>query len=76
MIDEICDRYDVEFDLNKRAALMRDLDGILTSQYQHINTCTFPPIELPTANRYGMPKDFYSRFGDNRGHSGRQVFLS
>ena len=31
-VDEICEQYDVEFDLAKRIALIRELDGILTSQ--------------------------------------------
>ena len=63
-IDDICDKYDVEFDLNKRAELIRELDGILTSQYQYINLWRAPAQRLAYWNRFGMPKGTYSRIGD------------
>jgi microcin C transport system substrate-binding protein len=66
-IDQICDQYDVEFDLNKRIALIRDLDGILMSQYQYINTWYLPADRIAFWNRYGMPKGTYSRIGDVAG---------
>jgi microcin C transport system substrate-binding protein len=66
-IDQICDQYDVEFDLKKRTALIQELDGILASQYQYINLWYPPADRIAFWNRYGMPKGTYSRIGDNVG---------
>lgn len=63
-IDQICDQYDVEFDLNKRIALIQEFDGILTNQYQYINAWYLPADRIAYANRFGMPKGMYSRIGD------------
>jgi len=66
-IDEICDLYDVEFDLNKRVALIQELDGLLTGEYQYINLWYAPADRIAYWNRYGMPKGVYSRIGDTVG---------
>src|SRR5207237_9004100 len=66
-IDEICDQYDVEFDTAKRAALLRELDGILTSQH-HTVMEWYPPSErVAFWNRFGHPKGTFSRLGDLAG---------
>jgi microcin C transport system substrate-binding protein len=66
-IDEICDQYDVEFDLSKRITLIQELDGILATQYQYINLWYAPADRVVYWNRYGMPKGTYSRIGDQVG---------
>ena len=63
-IDDICDKYDVEFDLNKRVALIRQLDGLLTSQYHYIDLWYPPAQRIAYWNRFGMPQGTFSRIGD------------
>ena len=70
-IDQICDAYDVEFDPNKRAALLRQLDGILTSQYQYILEWYQPAAaRLAYWNKFGMPQGTLSNIGDAEGSLG------
>jgi microcin C transport system substrate-binding protein len=66
-IDKICDAYDTEPDPRKRAALLRDLDGILTSQYQYILEWYSPAQRLAYWNRFGIPKGTFSSIGDYAG---------
>ncbi len=66
-VDELCDQYDVEFDAAKRAALLREMDGILTSQYHYIMEWTAPSTRLAYWNRFGMPQGVFSRVGDFMG---------
>jgi microcin C transport system substrate-binding protein len=66
-IDEICDQYDIEFDLNKRIALIRELDGILMSEYHYINLWYPPAQRIAYWNRFGQPRGTFSRIGDYLG---------
>jgi microcin C transport system substrate-binding protein len=66
-VDEICDQYDVEFDPGKRAALIRELDGILTSQYHYLLDWNQPAQRFAYWNRFGMPQGAFSRVGDFSG---------
>jgi len=66
-VDEICDQYDVEFDPAKRAALIRELDGILTSQYHYLLEWNQPAQRFAYWNRFGMPQGVFSRVGDFSG---------
>jgi microcin C transport system substrate-binding protein len=69
-IDEISEQYDLEFDAAKRAALLRELDGILTSQYHYIMEW-FPPADrMAFWNQFGQPNGTYSRVGDFSGSLG------
>jgi microcin C transport system substrate-binding protein len=65
-IDDICDKYEAEFDPAKRAALLRDLDGILTSQYQYV-LLWYGQDRIAYLNKFGMPKGTFSRIGDYLG---------
>jgi microcin C transport system substrate-binding protein len=67
-IDQILDQYDVEFDFDKRAALLRELDGILTSQHHYIMEW-FPPASTRMAywNRFGFPQGTFARVADFSG---------
>jgi ABC-type transport system substrate-binding protein len=66
-VDEICDQYDVEFDPAKRAALIRELDGILTSQYHYLLEWNQPAQRFAYWNRFSMPQGVFSRVGDFSG---------
>jgi len=69
-IDEICDAYDVEFDPNKRKAMLKELDGILTNMH-HVVFQWYPPAErIAFWNRFGMPAGTFSRIGDYPGSLG------
>jgi microcin C transport system substrate-binding protein len=63
-IDQITEQYDKEFDLAKRAALVRELDGILTNQYHWILQWWAPAQRFAYWNRFGMPAGTLSRVGD------------
>jgi len=66
-VDQICDAYDLEFDPAKRAALLRELDGILTNEYHYVMEW-YPPAErIAYWNRFGMPQGTFSRVGDYEG---------
>ena len=61
--DELIDRYNREFDLQKRIDLIRELDRILSSSYQYALTWYPPTQRLAYWNRYGQPKGTLSRIG-------------
>lgn len=69
-IDKICDVYESEPDPGKRAALLHELDGILTSQYQYILEWYSPAQRLAYWNRFGMPQGTFSSIGDYTGSLG------
>jgi len=63
-IYEICDQYDAEFDLNKRVALIRELDGIVANEYHYINNWYAASERVAFWNKFGMPKGTFSRIGN------------
>jgi len=69
-IDEICDAYDVEFDPRKRAALLQELDSILTNQYQYVLQWYSPAERIAYWNKFGMPQGTFSNIGDYGGTLG------
>ena len=69
-IDEITEQYDREFDPAKRAALLRELDGILTNQHHYIMEWYAPAGRIAYWNRYGIPQGTFSRVGDYGGSLG------
>jgi microcin C transport system substrate-binding protein len=66
-IDELCDMYDVEFDAAKRAAILREMDGILTGQYNYVLQWSSPAQRFAYWNRFGMPQGTFARIGDYAG---------
>ena len=66
-IDEIIDRYDVEFDEAKRVVLLRELDSLLANSYMDISRWYDPAQRVAYANRLGMPAGTFSRIGDYEG---------
>jgi len=63
-VDELADLYDVEFDPAKRVALLRELDGIVMSQYHYVMEWNAPSQRIAYWNRFGMPRGTFSRMGD------------
>jgi microcin C transport system substrate-binding protein len=66
-VDELCEQYEIEFDLNKRAVLVRELDGILANQHHYIMQWYPPSHRFAYWNRFGMPSGTLSRHGDEDG---------
>jgi microcin C transport system substrate-binding protein len=64
-VDELCAQYDVEFDQQKRAAIIREIDGILASQHQYALSWTAPFQRLAYWNKFGQPESYLSRVGDH-----------
>lgn len=65
-IDQILGLYDTEFDQQKRAALIRELDGILANEQHYILTWEEPFHRMAFWNKFGQPKSFLTRLGDAR----------
>ena len=62
-VDELIDQYNREFDLKKRIGLIREMDGILTNEYQYALQWYGPSQRLAYWNRYGQPKGTLTRIG-------------
>ena len=54
--DEICEEYNLEFDLRKRVKLIRELDLILTSEYISALNWYSGNIRILYWNKFGMPE--------------------
>ena len=72
-VDEICEQYELEFDPAKRAALLRELDGILANEHHNIMEWTQPAHRFAYWNRFGMPAGTFSRVGDYDGSLGQGI---
>ena len=66
-VDELIERYDVTFDTNERAELLKKLDGILASQYIYTLRWYDPAQRVVFWNKFGMPEGSFSRVGDYSG---------
>jgi microcin C transport system substrate-binding protein len=69
-IDQITEQYDREFDPEKRATLLSELDGILTNQHHYIMEWYAPAARFAYWNRFSMPPGTLSRVGDEDGSLG------
>jgi microcin C transport system substrate-binding protein len=69
-IDEICDEYDIAFDVQKRTALLQELDGILTNQYHYVMDWYPPSERFAYWNKFGMPTGTLSNIGEYYGSLG------
>jgi microcin C transport system substrate-binding protein len=63
-VDDLCDVYDREFDQQKRAAIIQEIDGIVTNQYQYILGWDAPFQRVAFWNKFGHPEGYLSRVGD------------
>ena len=66
-IDTLVEQYDREFDAAKRAAILRELDGVLTNQHHYVLQWWLPSHRIAYWNRFGMPAGTLSRVGDELG---------
>jgi microcin C transport system substrate-binding protein len=62
--DELMAKYGVSFDANERIALLRELDGVLTSQYHYVLHWQAPFQRLAYWNKFGQPRGYLTRTGD------------
>jgi microcin C transport system substrate-binding protein len=61
--DEIVEAYDLEADLKKRIALIRELDGIVMNEYIYMLEWYAPYHRFVYWNKYGQPPGYLSRIG-------------
>jgi microcin C transport system substrate-binding protein len=64
-LDELCALYDVEFDQQKRAAIIREIDGIVANQHHYALGWTAPFHRIAYWNKFGHPESYLSRVGDH-----------
>jgi microcin C transport system substrate-binding protein len=63
-IDELLDQYLEEFDVNKRTALMKEMDIILTSDIPAILLWAAPYTRLMYRNKFGMDPLVLKKYAD------------
>ena len=64
--DAIMEEYAREFDLARRTALLKELDGIVTSAHHWILEWTAPFERVLYWNKFGHPAGMLTRVGDTR----------
>ena len=65
--DEIIAQYDREFDLTKRNALLRELDGILFNEHPYMLDWYIPSQRILYKFKFGTPPFVISKYADWRG---------
>lgn len=65
-VDEILTLYNKEFDQQKRAALLKELDGILANEHPYILEWTATFQRIAYLNKFGHPEYYSTRIGDYR----------
>ncbi|HVY63988.1 MAG TPA: extracellular solute-binding protein [Gammaproteobacteria bacterium] len=63
-VDELLKRYDVEYDPQKRASIIREIDGILANSYQYILAWDAPFSRIAYWDKFGHPEGYFTRIGD------------
>ena len=63
-VDELLAQYDRELDVKKRAAILQELDGIVTSSHNYLLEWSAPYTRMVWWNRFGMPQGVITRIGD------------
>ena len=63
-VDELLVAYDREFDQQKRAAIIQEIDGILANSYQYILGWDAPFNRIAYWNKFGQPEGYFTRIGD------------
>jgi microcin C transport system substrate-binding protein len=56
--------YDVEFDQERRAEIIREIDGILANAYHYILGWDAPFTRIAYWNKFGQPEGYLTRIGD------------
>jgi microcin C transport system substrate-binding protein len=63
-VDRLLKDYDVEFNPQKRAAIIQEIDGILANSYQYILSWDAPFHRIAYWNKFGHPESYFTRVGD------------
>lgn len=63
-VDELCEEYDREYDVNRRIEIIREIDGIIYEQHPYILGWYNPAQRVVYWNKFGMPKWGTSRTGE------------
>ena len=63
-IDELIAQYDLEFDQTKRAAIIREIDGILANLHHYVLEWDAPFQRIAYWNKFGHPEGYLSRIDD------------
>ena len=62
-IDQLIERYNKNFDQHERVSLIKDLDGLLSNQYQYVLSWYRPALRLSYWNKFGQASGTLSRVG-------------
>jgi microcin C transport system substrate-binding protein len=65
-VDEIIALYERELDVQKRAVLLRELDGIVSGEHHYLLEWYAPFERIVYANKFGQPPGLITRIGDYR----------
>jgi microcin C transport system substrate-binding protein len=65
-VDKLLDAYDLEFDQQKRVALIREIDGILANEHIYVLEWDAPFERIAYWNKFGHPESYFSRIGSYR----------
>ena len=63
-VDELLDLYDREFDQQKRIAIIREIDGIVSRSHEYILEWDMPFQRIAYWNKFGHPDGYLTRIGD------------
>jgi microcin C transport system substrate-binding protein len=63
-VDELCALYDKTFDPAERIRLIREIDGIVTNDYQYVLLWYRPYQRIVYWNKFGTPPGYLTRVGD------------
>lgn len=63
-IDELCEQYNVTFDMKKRVAQIREIDSLATNEIGYALGWYAPYNRFAYWNKFGMPPGILSRTGD------------
>lgn len=63
-VDVLIDRYNLEFDQQKRIPILREIDGLLANQYPYILGWDAPFERIAFWNKFGYPRGILTRIGE------------
>ncbi len=63
-IDELCDEYNICFEMKRRIEIIREIDSIAVSKTPYAFGWYGPYIRLVYWNKFSMPASIFSRTGD------------
>jgi microcin C transport system substrate-binding protein len=63
-VDTLLAAYDREFDAAKRAAIIREIDGIVANEHHYVLRWDAPFVRVAFWNKFGHPESYFTRIGD------------